>query len=167
MRSDKVKSFTEDEVEYSVNLNELTCTCNDWSLERFIFNKDDPRRLCKHLIASFKDDITYEDYSNDTEVIVPKQLIPFGKTISTCKLKKKGFYRFKDFYIYNHFIIAKSNNPIYIDVWIKNENKLQQNYVENYWYKATFKNTRIVDFGEGNKLIAAGWYGGDGGMDTF
>jgi hypothetical protein len=34
---------------YNVNLEELTCTCKDWSCRRHNFPKDDNKRLCKHL----------------------------------------------------------------------------------------------------------------------
>lgn len=50
IENDIVKSFTNDDVEYNINLSELSCTCKDWTLERFIYAKNDPRRLCKHLI---------------------------------------------------------------------------------------------------------------------
>lgn len=37
---------------YEVDLNDLTCTCKDWSCRRHNFSKDDDRRLCKHLIEA-------------------------------------------------------------------------------------------------------------------
>ena len=35
---------------YHVSLEQLSCTCPDWQKRRGQFNKDDPRRLCKHLV---------------------------------------------------------------------------------------------------------------------
>lgn len=34
---------------YEVNLDDLTCTCRDWTCRRHNFSKNDKRRLCKHL----------------------------------------------------------------------------------------------------------------------
>lgn len=34
---------------YEVNLDDLTCTCRDWTCRRHNFSKSDKRRLCKHL----------------------------------------------------------------------------------------------------------------------
>lgn len=61
IKNNTVKSFTSDDVEYYVNLSELSCTCKDWALERFIYNKDDPRRLCKHLIEKIDLNTLSED----------------------------------------------------------------------------------------------------------
>jgi len=36
--------------EYETDVNNLTCTCKNWTLLRSQFPIDDPRRLCKHLI---------------------------------------------------------------------------------------------------------------------
>lgn len=37
---------------YTVNLENLTCTCKDWSCRRHNFPKGDDRRLCKHIIEA-------------------------------------------------------------------------------------------------------------------
>lgn len=36
--------------DYETDINNLTCTCKNWTLLRSQFPIDDPRRLCKHLI---------------------------------------------------------------------------------------------------------------------
>jgi hypothetical protein len=39
---------------YEVDLNELTCTCRDWTCRKHNFPKGDKRRLCKHLIEAIE-----------------------------------------------------------------------------------------------------------------
>lgn len=39
---------------YDVNIEELTCTCRDWTCRRHNFSKDNPRRLCKHLTEAIE-----------------------------------------------------------------------------------------------------------------
>lgn len=39
---------------YDVNIEELTCTCKDWTCRRHNFSKDNPRRLCKHLLQALE-----------------------------------------------------------------------------------------------------------------
>lgn len=46
----KVVSFTDNTISYDVDVVNQSCTCNDWILERSNYPKDDPRRLCKHII---------------------------------------------------------------------------------------------------------------------
>ena len=46
----KVVSFADNTISYDVDLANQSCTCNDWILERSNYPKDDPRRLCKHII---------------------------------------------------------------------------------------------------------------------
>jgi len=46
----RVASASDPDIEYRVDLESLTCTCRDWIDRRQIFQKSDPRRLCKHLL---------------------------------------------------------------------------------------------------------------------
>lgn len=39
---------------YDVDIEELTCTCKDWTCRRHNFSKDNPRRLCKHLLQALE-----------------------------------------------------------------------------------------------------------------
>lgn len=39
---------------YEVDLNELTCTCRDWTCRKHNFPKGDKRRLCKHLTEAME-----------------------------------------------------------------------------------------------------------------
>ena len=79
----RVKSFTDNSLEYIVNLDELSCTCKDWTVERFNYSKDDPRRLCKHIIQ--KIDIC----------TLSNELKYFAGSIKYCKENKYSFS--KDF----------------------------------------------------------------------
>lgn len=46
-----VASFSEENTKYRIDTTRLTCNCPDFSDRRSLFNTDDPRRLCKHLIT--------------------------------------------------------------------------------------------------------------------
>lgn len=46
------KSLSDPSVEYSVDLDGLTCSCEHFLNRTYRFNRDDPRRLCKHLIRT-------------------------------------------------------------------------------------------------------------------
>lgn len=39
---------------YDVNLDELSCTCKDWTCRRHVFPKGSDKRLCKHLIEALE-----------------------------------------------------------------------------------------------------------------
>ena len=68
-----IKSYDNREVDienYKINLENLSCNCSDWKNNRKQYNKNDIRRLCRHIIASFnilevnpKYHFDYEDYS--------------------------------------------------------------------------------------------------------
>lgn len=58
-----------------------TCSCKDWKNTRYKYEKDDPRRLCKHLIKQ----INLEN--------LPKNLIPFKQSIAFYKEERRGFKR--------------------------------------------------------------------------
>lgn len=46
------KSLSDSTVEYLVDLESLTCSCEHFLNRTYRFNRDDPRRLCKHLIKA-------------------------------------------------------------------------------------------------------------------
>ena len=48
----KVVSSSDNTIFYDVDIVNQSCTCNDWILERSNYSKDDPRRLCKHIIST-------------------------------------------------------------------------------------------------------------------
>lgn len=160
-----------DTTKYNTNIDTLTCTCKDFLIDRKLYSINDPRRLCKHLIASFEDDHTYDNYMNDNRVIVPECFIPFGNTISDCKIHGIGFKKYKKIILYKDFIIATNGNNKYIDVWSNNfineqKNtdyiKYTKNYIDRYWYKSQFKNDRFHNIEGKDVFFESGWYGGDG-----
>lgn len=51
---DHVKSFSQSGCCYEVNTGEMTCSCPDFVERRAGFERDDIRRLCKHMIMVFQ-----------------------------------------------------------------------------------------------------------------
>jgi hypothetical protein len=47
-----VESFSDPGKTYTVNINNLSCSCPDYGENRSKFSLDDPRRLCKHLMET-------------------------------------------------------------------------------------------------------------------
>jgi hypothetical protein len=110
---------------YKVNLKKLTCNCPDFTKKRKKFDKDDPRRLCKHLVRSIQDPYDYYNFEVGSQVIY-------------CQLKKIGFPC-------NNFrltisidnephtaYINKDPNKSWIDVFDK-QNKYGFNVKEQRW----------------------------------
>jgi len=52
---------------YTVDTGKLTCTCPDFKKRRFQFNTQDPRRLCKHLLANI-DEFSLFDMETANEI---------------------------------------------------------------------------------------------------
>lgn len=52
---------------YTVDTADLTCTCPDFFKRRSNFDRSDPRRLCKHLLASI-DEIDHFDMETVNEI---------------------------------------------------------------------------------------------------
>jgi len=75
-----VKSFDSSE-SYTVDLQNLTCTCKDWKLERIKYPQGDPRRLCKHIISKL-------DVNN-----LPIEILKFRESIEFYQKKEWGFKR--------------------------------------------------------------------------
>jgi len=58
--------------------------------------------------------------------------------------------------VYENFIIAKSYNQDFIDIWVKSINqRVSKKYSENYWYKVIFRKSR-TSLG---KYYTGSWYG--------
>lgn len=49
---------------YEVNLEELTCSCKDWTCRRHNFSKGDNRRLCKHLVEAIEISSSISHFEN-------------------------------------------------------------------------------------------------------
>lgn len=50
---DQVKSFSQPSYYYEVDTGKMTCNCSDFVNRRAGFERDDIRRLCKHMIIVF------------------------------------------------------------------------------------------------------------------
>lgn len=72
-----LESFTTPGKEYEINLPELTCTCLNFAEDRLKYQKNDPRRLCKHMVK------TLVDY----------EYVPDGLNIYAEKIAVAAFYR--------------------------------------------------------------------------
>jgi len=53
---------------YKINLDDLSCSCPDFMEGRSGFERDDPRRLCKHLIAAIDDEFDFFDFYTAHEI---------------------------------------------------------------------------------------------------
>jgi len=115
-----VFSFGDEEVnnnKYKKDLSKLSCECPDWLERRSGFSMKDPRRLCKHLIASFeKKDLILSTKSLNAESLfknyqsmikLPKSLLLYSDAIYRSFDARKGFdlYWHNDVYETNNIII--------------------------------------------------------------
>lgn len=115
-----VVSFGDEEVDihkYKKNLLQLSCGCPDWLERRSKFSVKDPRRLCKHLIASFEkkdlilniESFNVESLLNNYQSIIriPNTLVQYSDAIFSFFDAKKGFdlYWHNEMYETNNIII--------------------------------------------------------------
>lgn len=115
-----VVSFGDEEVDinkYKKDLSKLSCACPDWLERRSKFSIKDPRRLCKHLIASFKkkDSVLNIESLNVESLLknyqnmikIPNTLLQYSDAIYSFYDVKKGFdlYWHNDIYETNNVII--------------------------------------------------------------
>jgi len=63
---------------YIINTQNLTCSCKDWTETKYIYDKNDPRRLCKHIIKKFEYRKNINGFSNGDCLILSQKLLPFG-----------------------------------------------------------------------------------------
>lgn len=114
-----VVSFGDEEVDinkYKKDLSKLSCGCLDWLERRSTFSVKDPRRLCKHLIASFekKDSVLNIESLNVESLLknyqsmikIPNTLLQYSDAIYSFYDAKKGFD------LYWHSEIYETNNVI-------------------------------------------------------
>ena len=64
---------------YDTNIKALTCTCKNWQLTRSDFPRNDPRRLCKHLLQKLDENNLMSD------------IFRYKENIVFYKSKNKGF----------------------------------------------------------------------------
>ncbi|MGB3750838.1 MAG: DnaJ domain-containing protein, partial [Arcobacteraceae bacterium] len=99
-----VVGFGDEEVDinkYKKDLSKLSCGCPDWLEKRSNFSINDPRRLCKHLIASFekKDSVLNIESMNVESLLknyqsmikIPNELLQYSDAIYSFFDEKKGF----------------------------------------------------------------------------
>lgn len=117
---------------FKINIDNLTCTCRDWKKERSNFDKNDPRRLCRHIIALFGEkDILNTSYfigSNKSinnellnenidiqkmiyKIFIPNQFLMYSSTINFRYEHKDGFLYFGDDIFFGEYVnIFYKNN---------------------------------------------------------
>lgn len=86
---------------YTVDLDELTCTCKDWTCRRHNFPKNNENRLCKHLKEAIELNRTIGDKKS---VSVPNSVIDELGSILTSSNK---ILRFN---VYNNIILVRLIN---------------------------------------------------------
>ncbi len=157
---------------YKVDINNLSCDCSEWKNKRKQYNKNDARRLCRHIIASFdilevypKYDFVYEDY-DVKDIHLPNNLKIFKEKIISCRDDRNGIdlYWFDELIILNSFIIYISKHKKGLHVLSKKYNKLFEIYLDcnnAYKYKISIKTNPIEyykyqsDYSEGDCLVQA------------
>lgn len=101
----------------------MQCGCNDWVLSRAKFKINDPRRLCKHLIAKF--DLCGEKLN------LPKALEVFNYNILKCREGKRGFKHYKEIVFLEDSIVLIDDGENF-DIYLKNYFDKQR--IEAYSY---------------------------------
>ena len=109
-----------DTKKYHTNIINLTCNCSDWRENRNYFSISDPRRLCKHLIASFE--------------------INQAKYITT-----SNKFDFSSFIIYKNNMLNVPNNLRMYCKSIYEEYKRLKGF-DLYWNEKSFFGKNIVIF---------------------
>lgn len=104
----------QDSGKYKLSTSSVTCTCPDFEKRRKFFRKDDPQRLCKHLILLF----------NGKDVL-PPLFEPYRHTISLCTQNGFGFPISKKI-IYEDFKVGK------IELWIPNKHTDENGWCDVY-----------------------------------
>ena len=132
-----VVSFGDEEVDinkYKKDLSKLSCGCPDWLERRSPFSVKDPRRLCKHLIASFekKDSVLNIESLNVESLLknyqsmikIPNALLQYSDAIYSFFDTRKGFdlYWHNDIYETSNIIIyykIKSTHTSAANIYLK------------------------------------------------
>lgn len=103
-----------DKNKYLTNVSELTCSCLDWKLKRAHYKKNDPRRLCKHLINKF-------DLVMPEILKLPSFLIPYHYKIIQYRNDRKGFLNYyTNAYFFEDSTLFEINHGENFDIFITN-----------------------------------------------
>lgn len=86
---------------YSVDINNLTCTCKDFTCRRHHYPLEDPKRLCKHIkeaIELSKDNIISNSSTSLFDRCISNRYLPFiiselNENVNILKFKIAGEYR--------------------------------------------------------------------------
>lgn len=65
---------------YTIDMDELSCQCRDWTERRHVYPVNDPRRLCKHIIGAIMGKGGF-----------PQSLLPIENTIYRIAAEGRGF----------------------------------------------------------------------------
>lgn len=117
---------------FKINIDNLTCSCRDWKKKRSNFDKNDPRRLCRHIIALFGEkDISPNNYfigSDESinnkllnenidiqkmiyKMFIPNQFLMYSNRIHYNYESKTGFFIFNDSVFFGEYVnIFYENN---------------------------------------------------------
>ncbi len=83
----QIKSFSDKNVTYRVDLDIMRCTCGDFVEVRSEFNATDPRRLCKHLISAIFEHGTIDHLPDYSKLILTsaheqkKGVVPYQRYV--------------------------------------------------------------------------------------
>lgn len=119
---------------YSTNIENLTCCCPDWLINRKQFLKNDLRRLCKHIIAKLEvleiNPIynSEDEFCNAKELKLPNSLIKFKNEIISCRTSRCGI----DLYLFHELIVLELF-IIYISKHRKNINMFSKKYYKSIY----------------------------------
>lgn len=153
---------------YKKDLSKLSCQCPDWLERRSNFSIKDPRRLCKHLIASFeKKDSVLNIGSLSVELLlknyqsmikIPNALLQYSDAIYSFFDIRKGFdlYWHNDIYETNNIIIyykIKSTYTSAANIYLKGHDFEISCRFEHYYnlekYYVTVNNVLFSSVGLG------------------
>ena len=65
-----MSSLSDTERTYDVSVIKMTCSCADFIKTRTQFNKNDPRRACKHLVEQFVRNNLFEQQDELARIIL-------------------------------------------------------------------------------------------------
>lgn len=95
---------------YNTNITKLTCSCSDWKMTRIQYSRNDPRRLCKHIINKI-------NINN-----LPVEILKFKESIEFYQKKEWGFKRnFNEIIELDNFTLLGDFD--WIDVFDKDGNR--------------------------------------------
>jgi hypothetical protein len=123
-----IKSYSNPDESYSVNLLDSSCSCSDWYSQRRHFPPNSLNRCCKH--------IAYALHKNKKDFAYPEWL---KNLIDECINSKRGLNpksKWAIIIIKNSPIIVSSGNSDWINVYVNSDghfSKFEYNIKEQVW----------------------------------